>query len=256
MTLPLLPPGIGWFSTDEVTDGIWCLCEPHVTRFMQANIWFLRGSEADLLVDTGNGIASLRPFLPAHDPARLIVVATHAHADHAGGLAEFPGIWCNANAVRALETADPAETLAGPGYALDDVSGLIVPPPGMTGPLATACPHGFDPANFGPRPCTVGRALREGDTVDLGSRVFEVLEVPGHSPACIALYDAHDRLLIAGDAIYDGQLVDGLFHSDRVAYRRSLQRLLDLPVDLALGGHGPPMTGARMARLIRQYLAG
>ena len=254
--IPNLPSDSAWFSTQTLDGDIWCLSEPHVTRFMQSNIWFLRGTTADLLVDAGNGIAPLRPALPAHDPARLIVVATHAHADHVGGMAEFPGIWCNANAVRALETADPAETLAGPGYGLEDVSGLIVPPPGLSGPLAAARPHGFDPARFGPRPCTVGRALREGDVVDLGNRRFSVLEVPGHSPACIALYDPDAELLIAGDAIYDGGLVDGLFHSDRAAYRRSLERLRDLPVDRVLGGHGPAMTGVRMARLIRDHLAG
>lgn len=256
MTLPLLPFEKPWFSTTEVADGIFCLTEPFVTRFMRSNIWFLRGADADLLVDTGNGISRLPPALPAHDPARLIVVATHVHADHTGGLAEFPDIWCNAIAVEALATADPAETLAGPGYAINDVAGLIVPPPRLSGPLATARPRDFDPVQFGPRPCTVGRGLREGDTVGLGSRTFGVLEVPGHSPACIALYDTRDGLLIAGDAIYDGGLVDGLFHSDRVTYRRSLERLLALPVDLVLGGHGQPMTGARMAQLIRGYLAG
>ncbi|WP_138933941.1 MBL fold metallo-hydrolase [Roseovarius arcticus] len=256
MTLLRLKPDAPWFSTTEVTDNIQCLSEPYVIKFMQSNIWFLRGRDADLLVDTGNGIVPLLPELSVEDLTRLIVVATHAHADHVGGLVEFPGIWCNTNIVEALKTADPNETLAGPGYALDDISAMIVPAPNLSGPLVTMQPNKFDPAQFGPQPATVSRALVEGDTISLGDRIFDVLEVPGHSPACIALYDAQNRLLITGDAIYDGMLVDGLFHSNRATYRRSLKRLLTLPVDLALGGHGQPMTGDRMRHLIQVYLAG
>ena len=256
MSLPILDPGDPWFASRQVADGIWCLNEPHVVQFMRANIWFLRGLETDLLVDAGNGIAPLGPALPDHNSEQLRVVATHAHADHSGGLAEFPAVMCHPSARLPLTTADPDATLAGVGYALDDLSGLIVPVPRLSGPLADAQPAGYAAAAFGPRPCKVVRTLAEGDAVDLGDRKFDVIEVPGHSPACIALYDAAHRLLISGDAIYDGGLVDGLHHSDRAVYRRSLKRLLDLPVDLALGGHGEPMTGARMRQLIRSYLDG
>jgi glyoxylase-like metal-dependent hydrolase (beta-lactamase superfamily II) len=251
---PALPQGTEWFKRTEIQHGLWLLTEPHVVHFMRANIWFLEGPDGDLLVDTGNGLAPLAPALP-QTGRPLTVFATHAHADHVGGLCEFAQVACHVRIAEALAAADPDATLAGPGYCIGDISGLIVGPPRLAGPLAMARPHGFDPARFGPRPFRVTRTLTEGETLAAGGQTFQVIHVPGHSPGCIALYNPQTRFLIAGDAIYDGALVDDLHHSDRNIYQKSLARLLDLPVKLAIAGHGDPMTGDRMRELIRAYLS-
>lgn len=46
--------------------------------------------------------------------------------------------------------------------------------------------------------------LREGDLFDLGGRVLEVIEVPGHTPGSIVLLDKDNELLFSGDAIGAG----------------------------------------------------
>ena len=105
-----------------------------------------------------------------------------------------------------------------------------------------------------PAPLTM--PLREGDRVELGDRTFDVLELPGHSP-CIALFDARDGILFAGDAIYDELLLDDMPCSDRVAYRRTMQRLIDeIDPAIVFGGHGEPFDGDRMRAIARDYLAG
>lgn len=68
-----------------------------------------------------------------------------------------------------------------------------------------------------------------------------MLHLPGHSPDSIALLDEEDGLFFSGDAI-DDQLLDDLPDSDRDAYRRTMQRLLDLPIRIGLGGHDRPST--------------
>jgi glyoxylase-like metal-dependent hydrolase (beta-lactamase superfamily II) len=216
----------------------------------------LRGRDRDLLVDAGNGVAPLAPALPAHDPARLIVVATHAHADHAGGLAGFGDVRAHVSVADALRRADPDATLAGPGYALEDLSGLVLPPPGLSGPLADARPAGFDPSAFGPRPLPAVTPMAEGDVVDLGDRRLVALHLPGHSPGCMALWDEGSGLLVAGDVIYEGGLVVDLHHSDPPRYRASLTRLLARDPALVLPGHGDAVDGAAMRRLIRAWLDG
>ena len=35
------------------------LTEPHMHDLLQANLWYLRGRDCDLLVDAGNGVAPL-----------------------------------------------------------------------------------------------------------------------------------------------------------------------------------------------------
>ena len=89
MTLPVRDP---WFDAVEVEPGIHVITEPEVHALILANVWLVRGRDRDLLVDTGNGIAPLRPFVDTlrDDPAKpLVAVATHSHMDHAAGLWEF-----------------------------------------------------------------------------------------------------------------------------------------------------------------------
>jgi glyoxylase-like metal-dependent hydrolase (beta-lactamase superfamily II) len=43
--------------------------------------------------------------------------------------------------------------------------------------------------------------LVDGDTIDLGGRVLEVIHVPGHSPGGIALLDKQTRFLFSGDTV-------------------------------------------------------
>ena len=88
-----LPVAASWFSVTWVTGRTAVITEPHVDEFLQGNIWYLRGRERDLLVDTGNGIAPLRPVLArfsrSERPREIVALATHAHADHIGGFHEF-----------------------------------------------------------------------------------------------------------------------------------------------------------------------
>ena len=90
--------------------------------------------------------------------------------------------------------------------------------------------------------------------VDLGDRAFEVMHLPGHSPGSIGLYEQRTQTLFSGDAIYDGPLLDTLADSDIALYRRTMQRLLELPVSIVHAGHDPSFDGARLQTLARAYL--
>jgi len=48
--------------------------------------------------------------------------------------------------------------------------------------------------------------IRAGDTLDLGDRPLEILELPGHTPGSIAVLDVKGRFLISGDPIQDGNI--------------------------------------------------
>ena len=64
---------------------------------------------------------------------------------------------------------------------------------------------------------------REGDAVDLESRVFEVLHTPGgHTSGSIALWDPAGGLLFTGDT---AALDDPLYAEDEDAFVGSLRRL-------------------------------
>jgi hypothetical protein len=53
------PVADSWFSVRQVTDGITLIAEPHVDSLIGANFYHVHGSKADLIVDTGTGVAPL-----------------------------------------------------------------------------------------------------------------------------------------------------------------------------------------------------
>jgi len=60
-------------------------------------------------------------------------------------------------------------------------------------------------------------------TIDLGDRVIDVLAIPGHQPASIALYDRRTGVMLTGDTFYPGRL----YVRDTAAYARSISRLAE-----------------------------
>ena len=106
------------------------------------------------------------------------------------------------------------------------------------------------------KPAPLTTLLGEGDIVDLGDRQFRVLQLPGHCPDSIGLFDERDGLFFSGDAIYDDTLIDDLPDSDRTAYRATMARITDLPVRIAHGGHGESFSGERMREIARRYIEG
>lgn len=230
-----------WFTATRIDAVTTMLTEPFVHDFVRANIWHLKGRDADLLVDTGMGIAPLRPHIgtPAGKP--LIVVATHIHLDHVGSLHEFALRAGPRQSAPSFDTMDDAATYAD---MFRDLEGAVsqLPRPGWRA------------ADYHIVPAPLTRILVEGDSVDLGDRRFRVLHLPGHSPDSIGLFDEADGLFFSGDAIYDCGLIDDLPDSDRAAYRKTMRRLLDLPIRVGHGGHGPSFDRARMRAIASDYL--
>jgi hydroxyacylglutathione hydrolase len=74
-------------------------------------------------------------------------------------------------------------------------------------------------------------------TYSLSGRVVDVIPIPGHEPASIALYDRRTGLLLTGDTLYPGRL----YVRDGAAFTASIQRLVafthDKPVAHILGAH-------------------
>ncbi len=72
---------------------------------------------------------------------------------------------------------------------------------------------------------------------DLGGRSLEILPIPGHHPAGIAVYDTLTGLLLTGDNLLPGRV----YINDLGSFRSSSQRLVEFienrPVSHVLGGH-------------------
>jgi len=244
-----------WFDFEHLADGITRLWEPHVIRVMQCNIWHVQGRERDLVIDTGMGIASLTEAAAEIFVKPLSAVATHAHIDHVGSLHEFSNRIVHAAEVAQLRRRSDNFSMLREDHAVEFIAGLERAGYDVDDSFITALPRAdFDMRSFSCPPAPATRVVDEGDVIDLGNRIFEVLHLPGHSPGSIGLWEAETGILFSGDAIYDGPLLDELPGSDIAAYLASMRRLEQLPARIVHAGHDPSFDGARLRQLARAYL--
>ena len=245
-----------WFEITRVDDAITSLREPHLHPVWQSNIWHVRGRDRDLLVDAGMGIGRLAEALRELVDKPLIAVATHRHADHVGGLYEFPVRL--AHAADAEEIARPSSfaSLITADYPEEFVK-FMESEGNPAGPeLIDAYPYeGFDPRQYKVHPAPPTAIVGEGDVVDLGDRAFMVIHLPGHTPGSIGLWDQRTGTLFSGDAIYDGPLYDFLPESNIPDYIGTMHRLRELPVTVVHGGHDGSFGRARLVELAEGYLS-
>lgn len=142
-----------------------------------------------------------------------LLVNTHCHFDHAGGNSDFVKASGCKVAIHKLE------------------AGFL-----RKGDQEVTCAR-----VLGGRlaPIEVQRELKEGDKLELGKIVLEVLSTPGHTAGSISLYDRAKKILFTGDTIFcDGVGRTDWPTGDPDALVLSLERLAKLGAEQMYPGHG------------------
>jgi hydroxyacylglutathione hydrolase len=197
---------LAW-QVHEYNPDFYILRQSGCSDYEKPFVYLIFGKDRGLLLDTGSRGGDLVPTLKrtVHNwlerngraAVPLVVTHSHAHSDHVAGDAD----------VRAMN--DPA------------------------------IPVTFVAAKVGDE--TAFFRISEGDDarglVDLGDRPIDVIPIPGHDVASIALYDRRTGILLTGDSLYPGRL----YIHDLGEFQRSTERLIrfteDKPVAHILGCH-------------------
>lgn len=237
------PVALDWYDVHPVSDGISLIREKHVAPWLRCNIWHVKGRDRDLIIDTGMGLRPLVQEIAQLSERPLTAVMTHCHFDHAGGLHQFNERCGHASEAAIIAAPTAHNTVADAGYVIAETF--------------TALPWaGFKHTDYKVKPAPLTRTLEDGDLFDLGDRVLQVFHLPGHSPGSIGLFEIATGTLFSGDAIYDGELLDSLYHSDRELLKVSLARLQEMPISTVHGGHFGSFGPERMRDIITDYLNG
>lgn len=227
-----------WFTTRTLAPGVFVTLEPAVDPMFRATMVTILGRDRDLQFDFGCGLLPLQ--LPLSGKP-VLAVASHAHIDHIGGFHGFSH--------RLGHRAEAAGFAGLPGVETFADEFRTWPQP------VSHPPHpGWTIADWTLPPAPLTATLDEGDRIDLGDRSFTVLHLPGHSPGGIGLLDEESGLFLTGDAIYDDEILDDLPGASIPDYLTTMERLRHLDCHLAIGGHGPEMTRARMVGIAEAYL--
>lgn len=213
-------PGSAWFTVERLDGDTFAISE--YGHWEETHCYLLCGQTGALLIDTGLGVASIRPVAEALTTLPIQVATTHAHWDHIGSHADFSKI-----AVHALE----ADWVAGHfPLSLPAVKQNLTARPCLF-------PDGFSLDGYQIYQGGATRLLADGDTFSLGGRTVRVLHTPGHSPGHCCFYEPERRYLYSGDLIYQGCLDAFYPTTDPESFFRSVKRVRALPVARVLPGH-------------------
>lgn len=137
------------------------------------NIYLLEGDERALLIDTGWGAGNLRTYVERLTQKPVTAVLTHGHLDHSGGCGEWESV------------------LMLPGGEID---------------LYTCKNLPFDVSKL-PYPDFRRELVKDGDVIDLGGRMVELLDISAHSNGSLAFLDRSGGLLFVGDELESAQVL-------------------------------------------------
>lgn len=199
-----------------------------VSAPFEVNTWVAIDEGRALVVDASSGLDwgdfAQRVSVAIGDARVAAFHLSHIHVDHVGGAARMADLTGLTPTMHADES-DPVEQgdARWTGGALFGVE---------------------------QQPCAV-RRVKEGDIIELGRRRFEVLLVPGHSPAHTALWDPESRSVFCGDVAFAGGSfgrVD-LPGADPDELIRSLEKLVGLDALNMYPGHMEPVEGNARAAI-------
>ncbi|MDD3483971.1 MBL fold metallo-hydrolase [Azovibrio restrictus] len=190
-----------------------------VTHFEQnCTLLWCETSRQAAVVDPGGDVDQILAALDREQLTPVLILVTHGHIDHAGGVAEL-----------AERLGVPVE---GPGEA-DRFW--------IEGMAEQSRMFGFPPC----RSFVPSRWLQDGDRVRFGEVELEVLHCPGHTPGHVVFHDRPGRLVVVGDVLFKGSVGRTDFpqgsHADLMRSIKEKLFALGDEVDF-IPGHGPMST--------------
>jgi glyoxylase-like metal-dependent hydrolase (beta-lactamase superfamily II) len=235
-----------WFELIRFADDVTLIHEPWMPFFYRCNMWHMRGRERDILLDTGSGALHLTSLMPWLTARPTICILSHTHWDHIGSAHEFSERWVHVAEATILANPTNDATLAA-AYAVDDAE--------VMARMFDKSPPGWRGSAYRLQPAPPTGVLADSDRIELGGRTLMVVHTPGHSPGHISLFEEQTGILFAGDALYDGPLVDTCYHSDIDVYCSTMRRLRDIDPHIVHAGHFPSFGPTRYRQIIDNYLS-
>ena len=208
----------------------------------ELNAFLIKGEGRSLLVDTGFGAEESKQSLfkglneLSVDVNSMDVFLTHLHADHVG----LADVLKNENNSVYISKEDSSFVTLEPS----DDQWIHV----KSHSLLT----GFQPGKelnykehpaypYGPKKAIDCRYLQERDEISYGGYNFSVLDLKGHTPGHLGLYEKGHCLLFSGDHILDkitANIFCWDFQNDYMSsFLKSLKKVRDLKVNMLFPAH-------------------
>ena len=185
-------------------------------KFSSCHVYVLKGSNKIALIDVGMAInfdvicACLAEIGLSIDDIGIVVL-THEHIDHVGGLGNFPKhivVAAHYRAANKLRLDDQFSMLSG-AYGAKKTAGHV------------------------------DIHLEDGTLIDLGGIQLRAIYTPGHCSGAMCLFEPNRGAMFTADTIFAGGILGGIFESGNISdYINSLERLRQFRMVSLYPGHG------------------
>ena len=212
-----------------------------------ANIYIIPDDEGFSVIDVGcGGVFGLQYLLEGLENWKFslnrlhTIVLSHSHPDHMGSLGSIlaetkPKIFIHSLDVETALNPGKLENTFDIPFALNCWSkyrqddsfkafDLLKFFEEFTCPMSTASELS---------------AFEDGELLQLGKFVFEIIHTPGHSPGHIALYDKDRKIILPGDLLGKAPAWYTPSSGGVIGYLESLKKLESANAEIALPSHGP-----------------
>jgi len=186
-----------------------------------SNSYLVVGNERGVLIDTGFATENIQVYAQTlTDKPVKMAANTHGHFDHTGGNGWFERAYMSAKALEIAKT--PYPSLDASKYSTNYLVTIV----------------------------------GDGDQIDLGNRVLEVIEIPAHAPSSIAFLDRKERIMFTGDEVENGVMLVWMQDEPQPTVEQHAQNMEKLlkrrkEFDFICSGHERVMTDPS---LIEDYL--
>lgn len=92
-------------------------------------------------------------------------------------------------------------------------------------------------------------SLKEGETLQIGDYIFEIIDIPGHTPGHIGLYEKKHKLFFGGDLILNEVTPNITYWNDELdslgAFLASLKKIEEMDIEVVFSAHRSKVTNYR-----------
>ncbi len=197
---------------DEIEDSIFII----YSQKPSSHVYLIRGTNKNILIDTGTK-GNFARIVEAFSRINLkvadihLVICTHEHYDHIGGISYFYNYSILA-----------ADRFAATKIELQDEY------------VIHAVYHGEEVEKT-----KINIWLGDLVVIDVGNYKLKVIHTPGHTSGSICLYEMTKNILFSGDTIFAGGIISKISDSGSYGdYINSLERLCSYKINKIFPGHG------------------
>ena len=209
-----------WFDIRKINEKTYVISE--YNHYEKTHCYLIIGDKKAILIDTGLGVSNIHSVIQKITNLPILVIITHVHWDHIGGLKHFNNFAVHEKDVNWIKNKFP--------LSIDMVKSQL---------LKYECefPDDFNINNYSLFKGDPTIILKDNDIIDLGGRNLKIIHTPGHCPGHICIYEEKKGYLFTGDLIYKGKIDISYESTNPIDFMKSIEKISKLKINKIFPGH-------------------